>query len=131
MRVVALVNQKGGSGKSTLAACLAVAAQEAGERVFLIDMDPQKSLLKWGHRRQDKDLPVEAVMYRAAQTPVTLTFASTNRSPFKPAGSAMVTSSAYPQLQRPAPNGRCRVQRLARYLRFAPSGCPRGLITCR
>ena len=48
MRVVALVNQKGGSGKSTLAACLAVAAQEAGERVFLIDMDPQKSLLKWG-----------------------------------------------------------------------------------
>jgi chromosome partitioning protein len=61
MRVVALVNQKGGSGKSTLAACLAVAAQEAGERVFLIDMDPQKSLLKWGHRRQDKDLPVEAV----------------------------------------------------------------------
>ena len=59
---VALVNQKGGSGKSTLAACLAVAAQEAGERVFLIDMDPQKSLLKWGHRRQDKDMPVEAVM---------------------------------------------------------------------
>ena len=61
MRVVALVNQKGGSGKSTLAACLAVAAQEAGERVFLIDMDPQKSLTKWGHRRQDKDLPVESV----------------------------------------------------------------------
>ena len=58
MRIVAMVNQKGGSGKSTLAACLAVAAQEAGERVFLIDMDPQKSLLKWGHRRQDKDLPV-------------------------------------------------------------------------
>jgi chromosome partitioning protein len=61
MRVVALVNQKGGSGKSTLAACLAVAAQESGERVFLLDMDPQKSLLKWGHRRQDKDMPVEAV----------------------------------------------------------------------
>ncbi len=61
MRVVALVNQKGGSGKSTLAACLAVAAQEAGERVFLLDMDPQKSLLKWGHRRQDAELPVETV----------------------------------------------------------------------
>ncbi|MDR3461741.1 MAG: hypothetical protein P4L76_05435, partial [Beijerinckiaceae bacterium] len=32
MRSVAMVTQKGGSGKSTLAACLAVAAQEAGER---------------------------------------------------------------------------------------------------
>ena len=61
MHVVALVNQKGGSGKSTLAACLAVAAREAGERIFLIDMDPQKSLTKWGYRRHDKDLPVEAV----------------------------------------------------------------------
>ena len=61
MRVVAMVNQKGGSGKSTLAACLAVAAQESGERVFLLDMDPQKSLLKWGHRRQDENMPCEAV----------------------------------------------------------------------
>jgi chromosome partitioning protein len=61
MRTIALVTQKGGSGKSTLAACIAVAAQEAGERVFLVDMDPQKSLLKWGRRRDDKDLPVEAV----------------------------------------------------------------------
>lgn len=61
MRVVAMVNQKGGSGKSTLAACLAVAAQESGERVFLLDMDPQKSLLKWSHRRQDENMPCEAV----------------------------------------------------------------------
>jgi chromosome partitioning protein len=61
MHVVALVNQKGGTGKSTLTACLAVAAREAGERVFLIDMDPQKSLTKWGYRRHDRDLPVESV----------------------------------------------------------------------
>ncbi|MGO9004833.1 MAG: AAA family ATPase [Beijerinckiaceae bacterium] len=61
MRTIAFINQKGGSGKSTLAACLAVAARDAGERVFIIDMDPQKSLVKWGHRRQDKELPVEAV----------------------------------------------------------------------
>ena len=61
MRTVAMVTQKGGSGKSTLSACLAVAAQEAGERVFLIDMDPQKSLTKWAHRRADKTLPVECV----------------------------------------------------------------------
>lgn len=61
MRTIAFINQKGGTGKSTLAACLAVAAKDAGERVFLIDMDPQKSLTKWGHRRQEKDLPVEVV----------------------------------------------------------------------
>lgn len=61
MRTVALVTQKGGSGKSTLAACLAVAAQESGERVFLIDMDPQKSLTKWARRRNDKEMPVETV----------------------------------------------------------------------
>ena len=61
MRTVAMVTQKGGSGKSTLAACLAVVAQEAGERVFLIDMDPQKSLTKWARRRDDKDMPIETV----------------------------------------------------------------------
>ena len=61
MRTVALVTQKGGSGKSTLAACLAVVAQQNGERVFLIDMDPQKSLTKWAHRRADKTMPVETV----------------------------------------------------------------------
>ena len=61
MRTVAMVTQKGGSGKSTLAACLAVVAQEAGERVFLIDMDPQKSLTKWARRRDDKTMPVETV----------------------------------------------------------------------
>lgn len=61
MRTVAMVTQKGGSGKSTLSACLAVAAQEAGERVFLIDMDPQKSLTKWCHRRGDRTLGCEFV----------------------------------------------------------------------
>jgi chromosome partitioning protein len=61
MRTIALVTQKGGSGKSTLAACLAVAAMEAREKVFLIDMDPQQSLLKWGATRNDKDIPVEMI----------------------------------------------------------------------
>ncbi len=52
MRAVALVSAKGGSGKSTLAISLGVAAVEAGERVFLIDVDPQGSLASWGSRRQ-------------------------------------------------------------------------------
>src|SRR5215212_3390753 len=57
MYSIALVTQKGGAGKSTLAACLAVAAQEAGERVFLVDMDPQGSLLGWGQAR-DAETPI-------------------------------------------------------------------------
>lgn len=61
MRTLALVTQKGGSGKSTIAASLAVAAQEAGERVFIIDMDPQGSLMRWFATREEKNIAVEAI----------------------------------------------------------------------
>jgi chromosome partitioning protein len=61
MRTIAFVTQKGGSGKSTLAACLAVAAHEKGERVFLIDTDPLMSLSKWAKARGEKDIAVEWV----------------------------------------------------------------------
>jgi chromosome partitioning protein len=71
MRTVAFVSQKGGCGKSTLATCLAVAAQEAGERVFVFDMDPKKSIVRWGSKRNDPHLPVEAVS--AARLPAALT----------------------------------------------------------
>ena len=60
MRRVAFVTQKGGAGKSTLAACLAVAAKESGERVFLIDLDPLQSLSGWARTREDDDIPVVA-----------------------------------------------------------------------
>ena len=61
MRTIVFATQKGGCGKSTLAACLAVAAKEAGERVFVLDMDPKKSVVRWGSKRDDPYLPVEAV----------------------------------------------------------------------
>ncbi len=61
MHTLAFVTQKGGAGKSTLAACLAVAAHEAGEKVFLIDMDPQRSLLNWGQSRTTDSIGIEAV----------------------------------------------------------------------
>ena len=61
MRTIAFVTQKGGSGKSTIASSLAVAARDAGEKVFIIDMDPQASLVKWAAARGDGSVPVEAV----------------------------------------------------------------------
>ncbi|MGH6868977.1 MAG: AAA family ATPase, partial [Methylocella sp.] len=61
MHTLAFVSQKGGCGKSTLAACLAVAAKEAGELVFVLDMDPKKSVVRWGSKRNDPCLPVAVV----------------------------------------------------------------------
>lgn len=52
MKSIAFLSQKGGSGKTTLAVHTAVAAQESGERVVLIDTDPQKSATVWGEARQ-------------------------------------------------------------------------------
>ena len=51
MRTIAFVTQKGGSGRSTLASSLAVAALEQGERVCLVDMDPQATLMTWSKTR--------------------------------------------------------------------------------
>ena len=61
MRIIALVTQKGGSGKSTIASSLAVAAAEAGEKVIVIDMDPQASLTRWSCARKDANVGVTAV----------------------------------------------------------------------
>jgi chromosome partitioning protein len=52
MRTIALLTQKGGTGKSTLAASIAVVAAEKGEKVVVLDLDSQASLVRWGERRQ-------------------------------------------------------------------------------
>jgi chromosome partitioning protein len=61
MKVLGFMTQKGGTGKTTLAASVAVAAQEDGERVFLIDLDPQGSLTNWGERREAENPPVDKI----------------------------------------------------------------------
>ncbi len=70
MQTIAFVTHKGGSGKSTLASSLAVAALEAKERVFIIDMDPQQSLMRWSKERGENDIPVEVVT--PAKLPATI-----------------------------------------------------------
>jgi chromosome partitioning protein len=49
MRSIAFLSQKGGSGKTTLAAHISVAA---GEKVILIDLDPQASASAWAQARK-------------------------------------------------------------------------------
>ena len=60
MYTVTLVTQKGGAGKTTLASNLAVAAQAAGERVLVLDLDPQRSLVAWSETREGDTPHVEA-----------------------------------------------------------------------
>ncbi|GLR97970.1 MULTISPECIES: AAA family ATPase [Bradyrhizobium] len=55
MYVLALVTQKGGSGKSTLAVEIAVAALGNGERVAIVEADPQGTISKWKERRGHPD----------------------------------------------------------------------------
>jgi chromosome partitioning protein len=56
MKVLAVLSQKGGVGKTTLATCLAVAAEQAGERVAIIDIDPQATASFWKDVR-DQETP--------------------------------------------------------------------------
>jgi len=54
MQVIALISQKGGVGKSTLAVHLATEANQQGQRVLLLDLDPQGSAMEWANRRGDR-----------------------------------------------------------------------------
>jgi len=65
MHTIVLATQKGGSGKSTLAIGLALAAQQAGQIVRLIETDKQGTLSNWQSRRGLAEPAVDPV-YDAA-----------------------------------------------------------------
>lgn len=51
MKAITFVTQKGGSGKSTLCISLAIAAQEAGRSVCILEMDRQATVSDWAEHR--------------------------------------------------------------------------------
>ena len=52
MRTLAILSQKGGTGKTTVVVHLACAAQAAGKRTLIADMDPQRSAAEWRRTRR-------------------------------------------------------------------------------
>jgi len=52
-RIIGLLQQKGGVGKTTLSLNIAGYFAKTGERVLLVDADPQGSSLAWSDERQD------------------------------------------------------------------------------
>ncbi len=57
-KIIAVLNQKGGAGKTTLSTNLARALQLAGDKVLLVDSDPQGSARDWNATGNGELLPV-------------------------------------------------------------------------
>lgn len=53
-KVITIAQQKGGAGKTTVAAHIAVALAQKGNRVAVVDIDPQGSLSHWHALREKR-----------------------------------------------------------------------------
>jgi chromosome partitioning protein len=64
--IITVAQQKGGSGKTTLAANLAVGFWKAGQRVAMVDIDPQGSLGRWFMTRADRPELIKGMDFTTA-----------------------------------------------------------------
>ncbi len=53
-KIITIAQQKGGAGKTTIVVHLAISLMQAGNRVALVDIDPQGSLTNWYNLRERK-----------------------------------------------------------------------------
>jgi len=60
-KIIAVVNQKGGSGKTTLSMQLAGALARRGNRVLVVDADPQGTATRWAASAED-NMPFPAAV---------------------------------------------------------------------
>lgn len=65
MKIVTIANQKGGVGKTTTTVHLAVALQRQGNRVLVIDSDPQANLSSYLGADPNSGLPTLDALYLA------------------------------------------------------------------
>jgi chromosome partitioning protein len=70
-KIISVVNQKGGSGKTTLSMQLAGALAHRGNKVLVVDADPQGTATRWAASADDaKPFPASVVGLSAATTKV-------------------------------------------------------------
>jgi chromosome partitioning protein len=94
MKTLAVMSQKGGSGKSTIALHLAAEAAVRGQKVLLLDLDPQGNLVGWAQRRGD-ELPPDVDAIHVAKLKAELAMA-------KSEGINLVVLDTAPNADRPS-----------------------------
>src|SRR4028119_1528963 len=70
-KIIAVVNQKGGSGKTTVCMQLAGALARRGNKVLVVDADPQGTATRWAASAEDETpFPASVVGLSAASSKV-------------------------------------------------------------
>jgi len=74
MHRIVVLNPKGGSGKTTVATNVAAYFAAMGARPMLVDMDPQRSSLRWTSHRPENRPPIDCVEGFKPSSSVTRSF---------------------------------------------------------